>query len=363
MLINDKNILYIGPYRQRDGWGQAAKDYILSLKETNNHIHCQPIYMSNNIDTDINNDILAIENNTLPNYDIVIQNVLPMMMSKTPLYNIGLLFIENQNFTSSSIHNLNLMDEIWVSSKLEKKSLVDGGVKSPIKVIGHPLKTKINQKIIFTDNIKDHYKFYFIGEYIQRKNIKDLVVAFHLEFDITEKVSLVLKLSGDSSNIDEIIHHDLQNIKNRLRTKKYFHNEIIITNRLTDEQLSGLHHSCDCFVITSYGEAFCRPAAEAICNGNYLISSSNIGILDYVEKEDVDVIECYPSPVILDHPESMAQLDIYNANETWYLPNIIDLRKKMRSAFENHKKNNNSNLYIRKFSYTNIGQQICLPMQ
>jgi len=58
----------------------------------------------------------------------------------------------------------------------------------------------------------------------------------------------------------------------------------------------------------------------------------------------------------------MAQLDIYNGNETWYMPNILDLRKKMRSAFENRKKNKNSDFYTKEFSYKNIGQKICLPM-
>lgn len=360
MLIDNKNILYIGPYRQKDGWGLAAKDYILSLKQTNNNIHCQPVYMSNNIDSDIDSEIKNLENNNLSHYDIVIQNVLPMMMSKTHLYNIGLLFIENQNFSSTSVHNLNLMDEVWVSSSLEKQSLIDGGVKTQIKVVGHAIEVKKNNKSIFTEELKDHYKFYFVGEYIQRKNIKDLVTAFHLEFDVTEKVSLVLKLSGCT---EEQIRRDTNNIKARLRTKKYFHNELLITNSLTDYQMSSLHNSCDCFVITSYGEAFCRPAAEALCNGNYLISSSNIGILDHVEKSDVDIVECYPSPVILDNPETMAQLDIYNGNETWYLPNILDLRKKMRSAFENRKSNFNENIYMEKFSYQNIGQKICLPMQ
>lgn len=360
MLINNKNILYIGPYRQKDGWGLAARDYILSLKETNNNIHCQPVYMSNNIDINIDAEIKNLENNNLYKYDIVIQNVLPMMMSKTHLYNIGLLFIENQNFSSLSVYNLNLMDEIWVSSSLEKKSLIDGGIKTKIKVIGHAIKVEKNNQNIIVDQLKDHYKFYFIGEYIQRKNIKDFVIAFHLEFDVTEKVSLILKLSGCS---EEQVVKDINIIKAKLRTKKYFHNELIITNNLTEYQIASLHNSCDCFVITSYGEAFCRPAAEALCNGNYLISSSNIGILDYVEQEDVDIVECYPSPVILDNPDSMGQLDIYNGNEIWYLPNILDLRKKMRSAFENKKSNLNENSYMQKFSYQNVGKNICSPMQ
>jgi hypothetical protein len=79
--------------------------------------------MSNSIEQNIDKNIQKLENNKLSKYDIVIQNVLPMMMSKTPLYNIGLLFVENQHFNSLSVYNLNLMDEIWVSSSLEKQVL------------------------------------------------------------------------------------------------------------------------------------------------------------------------------------------------------------------------------------------------
>ena len=77
MQSNNKNILFLGPYRQNDGWGLAARDYVRSLLTTGHNIHCQPVYMSNNISPaqEIESDILASENNTLQTYDIVIQNV------------------------------------------------------------------------------------------------------------------------------------------------------------------------------------------------------------------------------------------------------------------------------------------------
>lgn len=361
---NKKNILYVGPYRQSDGWGQASKDYLSSLLTTHHNIHCQPIYMSNNIDKDISQSLISAENNYLNNYDTIIQHALPMMMTKTSLYNIGLLFVENQNFHSDSIYNLNLMDEIWVGSNLEKQSLIDGGVKSKISVVSHPIDTKIykDNTSIFTDYTKDYYRFYFVGEYIQRKNLKDLIIAFHSEFDITENVGLVLKLSVPGLNADDAnqkISEDIDTIKKQLRIKKNFHKDIIITDRLSNKDMQRLHTSCNCFVVTSYGEAFCRPAAEALLHGNYLISSSNIGILEYVESTDADIVDSFPQPVVLDNPDSMGFLDIYNANETWFHPNILSLKKYMRQAFENKKHITNVEVYKRKFSHKTIGESLC----
>jgi glycosyltransferase involved in cell wall biosynthesis len=365
MQIQDKNILYIGPYRQNDGWGLAAKDYIKALSMIAN-VHCQPLYLSANIDYSIDHHLSALENNVRPSYDIVIQHCLPMNMTKTSLYNIGLLFVENQNFFSDSVYNLNMMDEVWVSSQQEKNSLEAGGVTTKIFVIGHPIDTqKLTKQYhnrCFDHILDDHYKFYFIGEYIQRKNINTIIAAFNNEFDLTEKVKLVIKTNipgATEKQAKDSITQNINAVKKSLRVKRKFHDEIIITSRLTDQDLLNLHYNCDCFITTSYGEAFCRPAAEAACCGNYIISSNNIGVLDYIDHTDRAIIKCIEDIVLLSNPDEMGSLDIYNAKETWLIPSAYDLSKLMRSAYENKAKAINKNKYIEVFSYRNISNNIC----
>lgn len=368
MQIN--NTLFIGPYRQNDGWGLASKDYLMSLLHYNNNITSHPLYLANNIERNLPASILNSEKNKQTNYDTVIQHTLPFSMTKRyGMKNIGLLFLENQKFNSDSVFNLNSMDEVWVSSNLERNSLIDGGVTVPIKKASHAIDTrslqKIDGNIKFSNDIAKTYKFYVIGEYIQRKNIKDIITAFHLEFDITEPVSLVIKtsLSGTSpKNLMSMIKNQCAEIKKSLRVRKQYHEEIVITERLTLEQLNGLHNLCDCFVMTSYGEAFCRPVAEALCHNKYCILSSNIGINEDLDPADFSLIDCYPQPVILDNPSYIGDMDIYNGYETWYQPSIVSIRNHMRKAFES-KPTVDGSKYMNKFSYETVGQNLCQLLQ
>lgn len=363
-MLTDKNILFIGPYRQDDGWGLASRDYLLSISKYASNLKAQPIYLANNINHNISSIIQNLEKKHFSKYDYIIQHCLPFNMVKyTTAKNIGLLFLENKNFSSISLSNLNSMDELWVTSSIEKDTLINSGIKVPVNVIGHPIDTNFLSNIssTFTTNsyVDTNYKFYTVGEYIERKNFTDIITAFHLEFDITEPVSLMIKSS--SSNPELLfskIKTDCEQIKTSLRTKKVFHDELILTQRVSPEQLSAIHNYSDCFITTSYGEAFCRPAAEALCHGNYCILSSNIGINEYIDKQDRAIIECIPEPVILKDPKYIGHMDIYNGNEIWYKPSVVHLRSLMRQAF-NNKPKVNKHTYLEKFSYPIIGQKIC----
>ena len=71
------NVLFIGPYRQNDGWGNAAKAYIKALAGIESVNLCiRPIYMGSSI-CEIDEDIIEFEYNSFDEYDLVIQNVLP----------------------------------------------------------------------------------------------------------------------------------------------------------------------------------------------------------------------------------------------------------------------------------------------
>lgn len=364
MLTTDKNILFIGPYRQDDGWGLASRDYLLSICSYANNVKAQPIYLATNLNNNISKTIELAEAKNFDKYDYIIQHCLPFNMVKIgTAKNIGILFLENKNFTSISIANLNTMDELWVTSNIEKNTLLESGITTTVRTIGHPVDTSFFKNIsatFKTGSYSDsYYKFYTIGEYIERKNVADIITAFHLEFDIDEPVSLVIKSSSKNSEaLFDRIKHDCTLIRNKLRTKNIFHDELIITQRISPEQLSALHNYGDCFISASYGEAFCRPAAEALCHGKYCILSSNIGINEYVDPSDRSIIDSLPQPVILEDPSYVGHMDIYNANEVWYKPSVVHLRQLMRRVFENKNKVN-KDIYLDRFSYLTIGKNIC----
>ena len=372
------NALFIGTYRQDDGWGLASKDYLKAIGTKINNITSRPLYLGR--PSDINDQSISqYENNLYENYDVVFQHALPHCISinKKIKKNVGLFHLETNNIShSDSMYILNKLDEICVASEQEAKCLKQSGLVVPIKVVSIPLDVEMiennrSHKLMKLNNVLSNtFKFYTIGEFNERKNILDLVLAFHLAFDIADNVSLVIKSSVpglDTNQSRKHIEKEINLLKSRLKIRKHYKQELVITDRLTDIDLIGLHNSCDCFISSSLGESFCRPAAEALILGKTPIVTDNTGMRDFINNENGYIVNSKKHPVIVNNRPLSDQFDIYTANEYWYKPNIYSLIDQMKKVYETYKKDRKA--YQKKaekgrssaqqFSYETIGNKIC----
>lgn len=374
------NILFVGPYRQNDGWGLATQSYIKALGTKYNNLTTRPIFFTSApSEYEPDEQILAYENAYFDQYDVVIQKVLPhnLFLNKKYAKNIGLFVLETNNLGQSTcINNINQMDEVWVPSNTEKLCLQKSGVIKPIRVISQPLdidfiKNNQTHKLTLHPAIDKTFKFYFIGEYNERKNVLDLVTAFHLAFDITQPVSLIIKSSiGGMSPAEShrVIEKDIDNLKRKLNISTKYKKELIITERLSDKDIVGLHNSGDCFVMPSMGEAFCRPAAEALVLGKTPIVTNNTGMTDYINNDNGWLIKSHKTPVILNNRPLTNEFDLYNAHEYWYKIDMYNLIEHMRSVYAMHKsekqkladKREVGKSIIDQFSYHSIGERLCI---
>jgi glycosyltransferase involved in cell wall biosynthesis len=373
------NTLFIGPYRQNDGWGMATRSYIKALGTKHKNITTHPIYLANPDLTFNDPEILAYENTRHNHYDIVIQKTLPhcFFLNKSYSKNIGFCELETNNIKESScVVNINRMDEIWVPSKMEEQCLQRSGVNIPIRVVSQPLDTNFilenkNYRLSLNPILDNMFKFYFIGEHNFRKNIIDLVIAFSLAFDYAENVCLVIKTSRSGTTpqgLMSALEQEINDTKQKLGISKKYKKEIIITNSLSYKDIIGLHNSCDCFVAPSYGEAFCRPAAEALVLGKTPIVNQNTGMGDYINNTNGFLVKSHKVPIIQNTRTLSAEFDLYNANEHWYKIDIYDLIDKMQLAYSMFK-NKDKTLSDKKeeglkaldqFSYENIGKKLCI---
>lgn len=367
-----KNLLFIGPYRQKDGWGLASRDCIKAIATTNVNITTRPIYLApGNVDKDFNDEnIIKYENNLCDKYDYVVQHVLPEYFFYDQRFgkNIGLFTLEINDFSQTNVvRNINRMDEIWVPSSVEKNTFIKSGVMCPIKNISMPLDLEqITEypKFEIHKSINNTFKFYTICENNVRKNLSDLIIAFSLAFSINDPVSLVIKTNGDIRQLQEFA----DNVRKTLNINKPYRREIWITQRLTDKDIFKLHSSCDCFVMPSYGESFCRPAAEALCLGKNPIINKNIGTKDFINEENGFLVKSHKTPVLLSNHPISGNTDYYNANQYWYKIDIYDLIEKMKQAFNMYQKDikdwqKKSNIGISQkslFSYETIGKKLCI---
>lgn len=188
--------------------------------------------------------------------------------------NIALYATETSNFIDSDwSRKINMMDEAWVINNQMVESSKASGVRIPIKVVPHATdfqKFAQGHKKIEFPSAKGNFVFYTVADLNKRKNIEAFIKAFHMEFEPNEPVSILIKTSKHGQTPEETAL-EVRDISNKIKQdlRKYknlndYKEDLIVTDFVHEEDLYGLHHSCDCFVMPSYGEAWCIPAFDAM---------------------------------------------------------------------------------------------------
>jgi glycosyltransferase involved in cell wall biosynthesis len=338
-------VLYVGVYRDHTGWGRAATDYILALDAAGVDVVPRPLKL-NDARAVIPERLLELESRSARGCDVVIQHVLPHQLDYNGRFarNVALFASETGHFRSSVWpERLNTMDQAVVINRQQVAAARQSGVTIPISVVPHASDTdRFLRGYPVLDTLAPYleageFLFYWVGEFVRRKNLAALIKAFHLEFDPAEPVRLVIKTSEPGATPRQCQEH-VKKFCGEIRRGLKLHGgdlsrytqEVVLTERLTEQGMMRLHCSCNCFVMPSYGEAWCIPAFDAMACGNTPIVTACTGFLDYVSEETGWLVPCHEEPVfgVLDSFE-----DLYVGNETWSAVNIPALRRAMREAF------------------------------
>tara|TARA_E500000331_G_scaffold356535_1_gene415164 strand:+ start:3632 stop:4822 length:1191 start_codon:yes stop_codon:yes gene_type:complete len=361
-------VLYIGCYRDGTGWANAAQGYILSLDKAN--VDVVPRFLKlNETQGEVDKRIVELEEKSSKNCDVVIQHVLPHYFDYNGNFdkNIGLYVTETSNCINTAWpERINLMDEAWVpnlfmATEACKQSLIH----TPHYVIPHAFdlsKYQEEYEPLQIPEIKDKFVFYYIGEATRRKNIGAMLKAFHLEFAPNEDVSIVIKahIPGQTPVVAENYLKEMSDkIKEGLKLYQHssmYHSEIFMGQYLTDEQIMRLHATCDCFVSASFGEAWGIPIFDAMALGKTPICTDSGGPKDFIQGGGYLVQgrdePCFGASDTFD--------EIYVGNESWSSPSIIEIMKKMRSAYEDKKTRQKKSVEgintSYEYSYSNVGK-------
>lgn len=368
-------VLFIGHYNEQTGWGVAARDYIEALSTVKEiDLVCRPIVLSGGF-KDKSDNIRTAEGKSHSNPDVCIQHVLPHFFNSSAKINrnIGLFVTETDTIAYNPWQfYLEQMDSIIVPN-FEMKENITPFFDKTIDVIPHACDiSKFTKKYpeLKINELGGTFKFYFIGEFNRRKNLAALLEAFHTEFDYSEAVSLIIKTSIPKANpaqSKQIVEEFCNKVKQSLRLyskHQYYHKEAIITDRLTDEQIYGLHLYGDCHVAPSFGEAWNIPAFDAMGFGKTPICINHGGPKDYIIPDKLNtgtIIESYPE--IVCGMEDTLQ-DMFTGRETWFNADRDELQYAMRHYYENKDCRGGLQPYIdgleqaKKFSYEAVGKKI-----
>jgi len=334
----------IGVYRDGTGWGKACEDYILALDAAGVDVVPRPLKL-NNVAHQPPERVLQLERKSAAGADTVIQHVLPHQMSYNgAVRNIGLFASETNHFQNTSwAERLDTMDDVWVINNQQVDACKQSGVLKTPTVIPHATNIeRFQQSYEPLDQLKPYkdqgdFIFYFAGEYVRRKNLLALVKAFHLEFDPYENVQLVIKTNRSGMSPSDTKNHvlaDIQKIKHGLKLHggrtDFYKPEIVITDRLTEHGMMRLHSAGDCFVMPSFGEAWCIPAFDAMAMGKTPIVTWCTGFRDYITS-DIGWCVGYRNEPCFGVNDTFH--DLFVGNESWCGIDVDDLRSCMRMAY------------------------------
>ena len=352
-------VLYIGNYKDGTGWANACLNNILALDGAGVDVAPRAITFEAQ-QQNYPQRIKDLEANSTNGCDICIQHTLPHLYSYDSRYkNIGYLAVETSHFKDTGWqYYANLMDEIWVPSNATKEACILSGVKKPVKVAPHSLdlsKYKRNNSGNQIQELQSTFNFAFVGEFIERKNLQVLVKAFNMEFDFHEPVNLFIKTSKIS--IDNIQKY-INDIKNGLKIRGKYKEQIIVTGRLEDLDYISVLGQCHSFVAPSRGEAFCIPALEAMALGMPVIHTAQSGMDDFCVGEAVlsRTEPCFGTV------STLSNLD--TARSDWKEIDLKELCRAMRKAYQkwnSDQAKEESELVIKaaqKYDHKSMGQHL-----
>lgn len=362
-------ILLIGHYYEASGVGTATRNLILAMDSVGLDIVLRPFRLNNSVSS-IPQRIRELEQKDSHDCDVCIQYVLPhYYVSHGDMKNIGVFVSETSciKFTSWPEH-INLMDEVWVPCQSMLAEAKNNGIKIPVKVVPHTFDALIYQKSYPKMELQSNdFIFYFIGEFSRRKHLTALIKAFHIAFHPSDPVSLLLKVNKPGVSEKQLVDETIglcNKVKEGLRLYRdinSYKDELIIASRMTDEGIYQLHNSCDCFVMPSYGEAWCIPAFDAMAFGKMPICSNCGGMRDYiVDGHTGALVDGTFEPVIGYDPTFP---DFGTGRELWFNIDICDLVDTLRKAFEMDSKTKelmkvNGIKRAEKYSYKSVGEMI-----
>ena len=358
-------VLYIGHMRERSGFSIAAENYVKALVAAGVDMVVRNIKLSptNHPSSQF---IAELEKKSLDGCTHVIQHVLAHHMSYVSgMKNIGLFVydLNNPSFCEWDRY-LSCMDEVWVPNE-ENLDMLD----VTTYYVPHACDTtRYSRQYAPLDipEIGGTFNLYTIADISKRKNLRDIIVAFHSEFHANEPVNLILKVSKFGVTPEqtvEIVTSDLNRVKTDLKLYPNINDyrpEILITHSLTDDQIGSIHTSGHCYVNTSHGEAWGYPMMDAWAYGNHIIYYNNGKMYNYLKAaqnsfELVHPILCHSEPCY-GYSDTFPQLG--SAREKWLSSNVPGLMRHMRNAYETWLTNPNKLVHrdYEEYSYERVGE-------
>lgn len=240
--------------------------------------------------------------------------------------------------------HMNKYDAIFVPSVQNEAALRKSGVKVPIYIVPHGVDTKAyrpgNPKIKLNKH-KARFIFVSVFGFQHRKNPEGLLRAYWREFSANDPVLLVIKTNGNRPHENEAwIKKRITQYKKQLGLGKNTAPVKIIGREISSRQLKGIYTLGDVFVLPTRGEGVGLPFLEAMASGIPVIATGWGGHMDFLNHKNSFLInyKMQNPSVSMSSRHSISRKFSHlfaQKGQRWAEPDLLSLRKQMRSAYTN----------------------------
>ena len=322
----DKEVLYIGPYRQNDEWGKTSRGFLQLLLGSVKNIVSRPLYYSNNI---VELGEIKSEHSYVEEKDIIIQHGLPESLNYEGdfNYNIAITKVDCRIDNLTWTENLNLFDKICVFSAYEKQLLRQSGIESDkifafdFPPVLHEPKESISLDI---PELRNKTVFYTTAGKNNDSGLLETIVSYYHSFSSLDNVMLII-FSDNGEDIKKMI----EEIKKQMSPNgsNTYYPEIGIINN-DPKAIAYAHQNYDCYINVSYNLSTNQEILDCLMGKARPIVLDTVMFLD----------DCFPvqsrDEVCLKNNRPIPNL--YSGLHTWKVPNTVSIC----NAFKICNKNN-----------------------
>lgn len=334
--MKSPKVLFVGPLKDFSGYASASRDYVRALNDSGLHLVTRDLrYDGGNYQR--NHFERTLAKRDAQNVDIVIQQTTPNEMEpKEGCFNVGIFCWETDRLPDLWVSQLNKMDLVLVPCDDNVFVARKCGVLTPIEKIHYSCELEKYQKKaepLIVPGASDAFKFLAICQYSKKKGIDPLLKAYLSEFGDHDNALLMLKTyfgpkdgPAEKQKMLEIINV----IKRALRLPRYPRIQLI-HEVLDFEAINRLYATADCYCLPSRGEGWGVPHFDALGYGLPAIATKGTGPGEFITPECGWLVSSHMSPCVdMPHPHNF----MYTAQDNWREPQVCDLKRCMREAFE-----------------------------
>ena len=225
---------------------------------------------------------------------------------------------------------LELADLVAVPSTWNWDVFLEAGLRVPVDVLPHAAITPAPVQGPPPATIRGgDYVFLTVNTWTARKRLRETIQCYLDTFTAGDAVTLVVKTDG-RNHMSPWPMFTSTALETRLLLRRYRNpaRVVLVTGRLSDDDMARLHARADCYLSLSCGEGWGLGAFDAATRGKPVIATGFGGPLDYLPPDDAYLVRNRLVPVRNDLGKPS-----FTDDQQWAEPDTAHAGQLMRHVF------------------------------